>query len=210
MTEFIDFLNKQMVPIIALIITIIALFKGWVKPRQAIFDQREKLSKHSYEMYKISNDESLKNLALEYGYAAITKDDFLSLEQRKALVNSKDPVKDIDVFSSCRYLLNIKINPLSFEWKLKRYNRKVYLNFARTCRVLLYGLGCFIFTLPITYDRFFPSMIIEMETVPSIAKGWLVICCILVGGWIAGLNLLSGRRLTQAKNLIERHNLENE
>lgn len=210
MTEFIDFLNKQMLPIIALIITIIGLFKGWVKPRQAIFDQREKLSKHSYEMYKISNDESLKNLAVEYGYAAITKDDFLTLDQRKALVNSKDPVKDIDVFSSCRYLLNIKINPLSFEWKLKRYNNRLYLIFARTCRVVLYGFGCFIFTFPITYDKFFPSMIIKMETVPSITKGWLVIYCILVGGWIAGVNLLSGRRLTQAKNLIERHNLASE
>jgi hypothetical protein len=210
MTEFIDVLNKQMLPILALLITVIGLFKGWVKPRQAIFDQREKLSKHSYEMYKISHDESLKNLALEYGYAAITKDDFLSLDQRKALVNSKDPVRDIDIFSSCRFLLNIQTDPLSFEWKLKKYNSKLYLNFARTCRTLFYGIGCFIFTFPITYDRFFPSMITKLENVPSITKGWLVIYCILVGGWMAWLNLLSGRRLTRAKNLVERHQDSNQ
>jgi hypothetical protein len=204
-TEFIDFLNKQMLPIIALIITIIALFKGWVKPRQAIFDQREKLSKHSYEMYKISNDESLKNLAVEYGYAAITKDDFLTLEQRKALVNSKDPVKDIDVFSTCRYLLNIKINPLSFEWKMKRYNSKFYLNFARTCRVVLYGIGCFIFTFPITYSTFFPYLFMKIEAMPNITKGWLVVYCIVIGGALAWGNLNAGRKLTIASRLIKSH-----
>lgn len=205
MSDFLELFYKNITSIIAIIVPIVALFKGWVRPQQTIFEQREKLSKHSYEVYKISNDECLKKLAIEYGYAAITKDNFLSLNQRKALVGSNDPVNDIDVFTKCRHLLDIKTDPLSFEWKLIKYKNKSYLNFSRICRAIFYGIGCFIFMLPITYEKIFPLASSKVAGLSNINKFWLVIYCFFVGGWVAWNNLSAGRKLTQAKKLIERH-----
>lgn len=206
MTEKIDIVSKVIIPAISLIITAGVALKGWITSRQAKFEEREKISKHAYEMYKISGDEKLKKLSLEYGYAAITRDSFLNIHQRKALVQSKNPTRDIDDYIKCRTLLDIITSPLGFEWKKERFKKRWYYNLIFATNVILFSMGAFLIITPLilalSSKYFLPIDFLSLPLEKSIG---VTAYCEVMGFLLVSLNLRSLDTLHLASSLIKRH-----
>lgn len=102
-----------------MIVSIIGLRAGWIYKRDKVFNSRKAISEFSYSLYKNTNDENYKRIAEEYGISALTKDSNLTPEQRRILLRSKDPVRDIDNYSKCQKLLYISDNATVFQWTKK-------------------------------------------------------------------------------------------
>ncbi|MEI7222220.1 MULTISPECIES: hypothetical protein [Pectobacterium] len=201
-----DLFIKYIIPVVTTIISVIGLFKGWVYQEEKLFSRREKMSKFIYDLYKVSQEESLKKLAIDYGYAAITKDNFLSTEQRIALINSRNPTRDIDSYRKCSSLLNISINPLGFEWRSKRHQFKLYRVSIYITNALLYLLGCAVSALPFVYDAFLPfDMILRSIELSNVEKTFIAIYLFFSGAVVALVNLNGLSKLRIASDLRKRH-----
>lgn len=206
MSELFDTFVKIALPIILALVAVFTACKDLLLTKKRIFEEREKLSKLSYDLYKITDDEDLKRLAVEYGYAAITKENFLNLAQRKALVKSENPTRDIDLFVKCRGLLNINTEPLSFFWKKKRHANVIYFSLVVFIRMLLYVLGAVIFLMPIFNSAFLPDVFLEkMSHLPALAKIGLTLYALFAGAFLAFTNLSAAVRLIDSAKLIKRH-----
>ncbi|MCL6332040.1 hypothetical protein EXT51_21425 [Pectobacterium carotovorum subsp. carotovorum] len=201
-----DLFIKYIIPVVTTIISVIGLFKGWVYQEEKLFSRREKMSKFIYDLYKVSQEESLKKLAIDYGYAAITKDNFLSTEQRMALINSKNPTRDIDSYRKCSSLLNIKTEPLSFQWKSERHKYKLYRACIYMVNSFFYLFGCFVLALPFIYDTFLPiNMIEKIRLTDTTVKIFIAAYLFFGGGVIALINLSGLSKLRIAGDLRKRH-----
>ncbi|MCP2004988.1 UNVERIFIED_ORG: hypothetical protein J2Y78_003528 [Buttiauxella agrestis ATCC 33320] len=208
MADILETFIKLALPIILAIVAIVSACKGLFITKRAIFEEREKLSKLSYDLYKINEDKELKRLSVEYGYAAITKDNFLNLEQRRALVRSENPTRDIDLFIKCRGLLDIKAEPLSFFWKKKRYSNVIYFTLAVIFRIIFYALGAFLLILPVFYSVLLPSFMLEkIAGFSALAKIGLTLYIIITGVFLAYVNLSSATRMIDSAKLIKRHEI---
>lgn len=206
MADILETFIKFVLPIILAIIAIVSAFKDLFLTKKKVFEEREKLSKLSYDLYKINDDEYLKRLSIEYGYAAITKENFLSLEQRKALVRSDNPTKDIDLFVKCRGLLDIKVEPLSFFWKKKKYNNRFYFYLMFLFRVAFYTMGASMLLMPFFYGAVLPTFITnKITSLPPLDKIGLTLYAVIGGIFLASVNLISAARLLDAARLIKRH-----
>ena len=206
MSELIETFVKIALPIILALVAVFTACKDLFLTKKRIFEEREKLSKLSYDLYKITEDEDLKRLAVEYGYAAITKESFLNLTQRKALVKSENPTRDIDLFVKCRGLLNINTEPLSFFWKKKRHGNMIYFSFVVFFRILLYVLGAIILLMPIFSGTFLPAVFLEkISHLPALAKIGLTLYTLFAGAFLAFTNLSAAVRLIESAKLIKRH-----
>ncbi|MFS7220913.1 hypothetical protein AB6859_07885 [Rahnella inusitata] len=202
MIELGDVLLKYFLPVVGLFITALGLYKGWVFPADRLFEQREKMSKLANELYKISGEENLKNLSLDYGYAAITKENFLNTQQRKALLDSRNPTRDIDAYRNCISLLTIETDPLRFVWRNRRHRSKTWRGVVQTTRLILYILGCYIFFMPVTYHAFLPVFFLEKLQFLTIYDKILIATYIAVsGGGLALISLREMSRLKAATNL---------
>lgn len=197
---------KYIIPVVTTIISIIGLFKGWVYQEEKLFSRREKMSKFVYDLYKISQEEHLKKLAMDYGYAAITKDNLLSTEQRIALIGSRNPTRDIDSYKRCGSLLNITTDPLGFEWRSKRHKYKLYRGIICTINAFFYLFGCFVLALPFIYDPFLPTNMIEkISFMSATVKFFIAAYLFFCGGVIALINLNGLSKLRIASDLRKRH-----
>lgn len=206
MVDMIEVFTKFVLPIILAVIAFVASFKDFFVTKKKITEDCDKLSKISYELYKINKDENIEKLAVEYGYAALTKDRFLNLEQRKALIGSENPTRDIDLFIKCRNFLNIETTPLHFVWKNKRYYSNKYRYLIISFRLILYCIGAAIASLPFTFQVFLPSFIIEkLSTLPSLTVVSLTIYALISGVLFGYINLTAAVRLIDSANLIQRH-----
>lgn len=110
---------KYLYPLLPVIVSIIGLKAGWIYKRDKVFNSRKAISEFSYSLYKNTNDENFKRIAEEYGISALTKDSNLTPEQRRILLRSKDPVRDIDNYSKCQKLLYVSDNSTIFQWTKK-------------------------------------------------------------------------------------------
>ncbi|MFJ5357068.1 hypothetical protein [Pectobacterium sp. CHL-2024] len=204
--EVVEILNKYIVPLIAIIISIVGVFKGWVYRDERMFNQREKTSKFIYELYKNSGEGKLKHLAIEYGYAAITKDNHLSFEQRKALLQSQNPVRDIDAFRKCSSLLTITTHPLSFQWKAGRHKFKLYRFFVCTCNMGFYFIGGFISVIPLFYWDLLPIYFAKKILLMEIGEQmFLTLSSVFFGVTLSFSNLNNFAKIKMASDLRKRH-----
>ncbi len=209
MEETLSLIVKYLVPVITTLVTTIALFKGWVFPTDRLFEKRKELSKFVYELYKISGEEQLKNLSIEYGYAAITKESILTKEQRMALINSKDPTRDIDQYRKCSNLLMIKPCPLSFEWRKSRHKIKLYRRIVIVVKSIFYFGGVYLVTLPLTFHILLPNNIYTHFMALSLLNRWLIVLYLTFTGSVIALFSLNGSsKLVLAEGLRKRHPLE--
>ncbi|NIE70311.1 hypothetical protein [Pantoea sp. Acro-807] len=206
MSDILDTFVKVILPIILALVTVLSFFKEFFLTKKRIFEEREKLSKMCYDLYKINDDEGLKRLSIEYGYAAITKESFLSLQQRKALVQSENPTRDIELFVKCRGLLDIATEPLSFLWKQKRYASVIYFNLIIITRLLSFIFGLVIFMTPMLLLVIQPSQVVaKFNEIHAIGKIGLVMYAFFIGFFFAYANLVTAVRLIDAKKMIQRH-----
>lgn len=209
MSDILETFVKIVLPIILALLAVLSFFKEMFLTKRRIFEEREKLSKLSYDLYKITDDEDLKRLSIEYGYAAITKESFLSLQQRRALVRSENPTSDIDLFVKCRGLLDIKTEPLSFVWKKKKYANKIYLMISIVARTTLYTIGALIFLLPLLYGALLPNFILEkLSDFSALAKIGMALYAVSAGAFLAYVNLSAAVRLIDSSRLIKRHTVD--
>lgn len=209
MSEMLETFVKVILPIILALVAVLSFFKEIFLTKRRIFEEREKLSKLSYDLYKITEDEELKRLSIEYGYAAITKESFLSLQQRRALVRSENPTRDIDLFVKCRGLLDIKTEPLSFVWKKRKYANKFYFVISISAKIALYTIGVLMFFLPLLYGALLPEFILEkMSNFSALAKIGMALYALSAGAFLAYLNLSAAARLIDSSKLIKRHTVD--
>ncbi|MFS7382696.1 hypothetical protein AB6870_11480 [Rahnella inusitata] len=206
MDVIVELFFKYIPALLAAFGTVVTLWRGWVYSSDRVFEQREKSSRFIYELYKISEEEHLKKLSIEYGYAAITRDDFLDFSQRKALLTSNNPTRDIDAYRKCSNLLTITCNPLRFEWVSKRYRYKCYRLLVKSLRVLIYAVGAYGLTLPLTYKVMLSVPILDkIGTLAPITKFLIVMYLIIVGGFLAAWNLNEISKLRIAEDLRKNH-----
>jgi len=206
MPDLIETFVKVVLPIILALVAVLSFFKEVYLTRRRVFEEREKLSKLSYELYKITQDKELKCLSIEYGYAAITKESFLSLHQRKALIRSENPTRDIDLFVKCKGLLDIKTEPLSFVWKNKRYENKLYFIITIFSKVILYTTGALIFLLPVFYNALLPDFLLDkINALSAIPRIGLALYALSAGTFLTYINLSSASRLIDSYKLIKRY-----
>ena len=132
----------------------------------------------------------------------------MNLEQRKALVRSENPTRDIDLFIKCRGLLDIKTEPLSFFWKKKRYSNVIYFVLAVIVRIIFYTLGAALLIMPIFYSVLLPSFMLEkIADFSALAKIGLTLYIVITGTFVAYVNLSSATRMIDSAKLIKRHKL---
>lgn len=209
MSEMLETFVKVILPIILALVAVLSFFKEIFLTKRRIFEEREKLSKLSYDLYKITEDEELKRLSIEYGYAAITKESFLSLQQRRALVRSENPTRDIDLFVKCRGLLDIKTEPLSFVWKKRKYANKFYFVISISAKIALYTIGVLMFFSPLLYGALLPEFILEkMSNFSALAKIGMALYALSAGAFLAYVNLSAAARLIDSSKLIKRHTVD--
>lgn len=209
MSEILETFVKVILPIILVLVAVLSFFKEIFLTKRRIFEEREKLSKLSYDLYKITEDEELKRLSIEYGYAAITKESFLSLQQRRALVRSENPTRDIDLFVKCRGLLDIKTEPLSFVWKKRKYANKFYFVISISAKIALYTIGVLMFFSPLLYGALLPEFILEkMSNFSALAKIGMALYALSAGAFLAYVNLSAAARLIDSSKLIKRHTVD--
>jgi hypothetical protein len=203
-----DLLVKFFTLVIPAIISIIALRSGWTYTSERIFSQRSKLSKLSYELYKQCGDETLKKVSKEYGYAALTRDQNLTLEQRKVLLSSVDPVKDIDEYSKCSNYLLVNPNNVNgkFSWIKKRHKYKLYRGVIELILLIIYLLGCIMLTSPIVAPPFIDDSVMEkFSSLQLLKKVGIVSYIIIFGGFIAFMALNKISKLSMAVRLIKKN-----
>lgn len=209
MSEMLETFVKVILPIILALVAVLSFFKEIFLTKRRIFEEREKLSKLSYDLYKITEDEELKRLSIEYGYAAITKESFLSLQQRRALVRSENPTRDIDLFVKCRGLLDIKTEPLSFVWKKRKYANKFCFVISISAKIALYTIGVLMFFSPLLYGALLPEFILEkMSNFSALAKIGMALYALSAGAFLAYVNLSAAARLIDSSKLIKRHTVD--
>lgn len=209
MEEIFQFIVKLIVPIVMAVIALCSVLKGKLSTAQKRSLEYERISKLSYDLYKNHNDESLKKISEDFGYAAITKDNFLTPEQRKALVKSVEPTKDLEKFLKAKDLVEIHtspLKPLAFKWKNKKFNSNVKYYISQAIRGFLYFIGGAIASLPLTYDQVMPVYITQrLVKQPDYIVVLLGGYFFALGFGIAYFSLSSGVKLVIAKELIEKH-----
>jgi len=177
---------KMLSPILPVIVSIIALKSGWVYKRDKVFNSRKAYSEFAYNMYKNTSDENFKRISIEYGISAITKDSNLTPEQRRILLHSKDPVRDIDNYSKCQKLLKIGNEVNVFTWSNKLYRFWIWRKLVETISLILYFANAAVVALPFFYTMLPNSHMIEkINSLTLIAKCGLAAYCVVTGGGVA-------------------------
>lgn len=208
LTDLIDIVSKFFIPILSLIVSIIALRSGWIYSSDRIFYRRSELSKFSYTLYKQFEDETLKKVAKEYGYAALTRDRGLNIEQRFVLLSSIDPVTDIDEYSKCSSYLSVNVNTKNgkFSWIKKRHKYKVYRGFIEFSFLILYFLGCTMLTSPLIVAPLLEDAIIDkFNSLVLWEKIGFISYIVITGGFIAFMALNKVSKLSMAVRLIKKN-----
>ncbi|MDF7667311.1 hypothetical protein PT273_05570 [Orbaceae bacterium ESL0727] len=204
--NLVDLIPQFFIPIFSLIVSIIALRSGWIYSSDRIFSQRSELSKFSYALYKQFEDENLKKVAKEYGYAALTRDKGLNIEQRLVLLSSTDPVTDIDKYSKCANYLSVNVNTRNgkFSWIRKRYKYKFYRGIVKLFLTILYFAGCVMLISPLLAPTLFGNDIInKFNVLLSWEKIAVVSYIVISGGFIAFMALNKASKLNMAVRLIK-------
>ncbi|PIJ41743.1 hypothetical protein BOM24_13830, partial [Tatumella sp. OPLPL6] len=119
-----DYFFKNILPLITVIISLIALWVNRKTINDKTFDYRKKISDFANDCYTRFGDEKFKIISYEYAIAALTKDRGLTSEQRETLLSLKNPVFELEFFNQCQHLIDINKN--SFVWKQKLYKFKTY------------------------------------------------------------------------------------
>lgn len=179
--SFIEVL-KNLSPLLPVIVSIIGLKAGWIYKRDKVFNSRKAISEFSYNLYKNTNDENFKRIAEEYGVSALTKDSNLTPEQRRILLRSKDPVRDIDNYSKCQKLLYISDNSTIFQWTKKRYRFWIWRKAVQIVSLVIYFISGFVVAMPFLYSTMFSSDIVEKINKSSVMiKFGLASYCVVMG-----------------------------
>jgi len=173
---------KNLYPLLPVIVSIIGLRAGWIYKKDKIFNSRKAISEFSYNLYKNTNDENYKRIAEEYGISALTKDSNLTPEQRRILLRSKDPVKDIDNYSKCQTLLYISNSATIFQWNKKRYRFWIWRKSVKTFSLTLYFISGFVVAMPFMYNTIFSNIFVEkINNSSAMLKFGLATYCVLMG-----------------------------
>ncbi|KTS34756.1 hypothetical protein [Pantoea dispersa] len=77
MSEILETFVKVILPIILALVAVLSFFKEIFLTKRRIFEEREKLSKLSYDLYKITEDEELKGFLLNMAMLQSLKRAFL-------------------------------------------------------------------------------------------------------------------------------------
>ncbi|AMR17315.1 hypothetical protein JKA33_15360 [Klebsiella quasipneumoniae] len=173
---------KYLYPLLPVIVSIIGLKAGWIYKRDKVFNSRKAISEFSYSLYKNTNDENFKRIAEEYGISALTKDSNLTPEQRRILLRSKDPVRDIDNYSKCQKLLYVSDNSTIFQWTKKRYRFWIWRKAVEITSCIIYFMSGFVVAMPFMYSTMLSSDMVEkINTSSAMIKFGLASYCVLIG-----------------------------
>lgn len=173
---------KNLSPLLPVIVSIIGLRAGWIYKRDKVFNSRKAISEFPYNLYKNTNDENYKRIAEEYGISALTKDSNLTPEQRRILLRSKDPVRDIDNYSKCQKLLYISDNSTIFQWTKKRYRFWIWRKSVEIVSLIIYFISGFVVAMPFMYSTMFSSGLVEkINKSSAMLKFGLAAYCVLMG-----------------------------
>ncbi|HGX0142665.1 TPA: hypothetical protein ACNRXC_004597 [Escherichia coli] len=152
MNSELELLIKILFPSLSAIISLLGLKTGWTYKKDKLFTSRKNISEFSYQMYKSSEDPTFKKLAEDYGIAALTKDNTLTKKQRLILLNTTNPVSDIDDYSKCQSLISITTHKEIFAWNKKRYKYSIYRKLIKIITTLIYFMGSLVVALPFSYS----------------------------------------------------------
>lgn len=212
MEESLQYIVKLILPIVTVIVAVCSVLKGKTSTRHKRSLEYERMSNMSYSLYEKTKDESFKKIAEDYGYAAITKDNFLNPEERKALVKTIEPTKDLENFFKSKdfiYIHTTPLNPLEFRWKNKNFTKKWRYYLSLTRRFGFYVCGSAIAILPLSYKEILPDIILlGLANQPKSILILLAIYFITLGFSISYFNLTSGVKLKIANELIKKHTIK--
>lgn len=145
-------LLKLLPTFISLIISAFALKSGWIFTKDKIFTSRKNASEFAYTLYKNTDNPLFKDLATDFGIAALTKDKNLTKKQREILLKSNDPVNDIDNFIKCQSIISINNEQEVFNWKKLRYRFWIYRKTIELITMISYFFGATLIGLPFLYN----------------------------------------------------------
>lgn len=152
MNNELELLVKILFPALSVIVSVFGLRSGWTYKKDKLFTSRKNISEFAYQLYKNSENSTFKKLAEDYGIAALTKDNNLTKQQRLILLNTTNPVRDIDDFSKCQNLISITTHYEIFRWNKKRYKYNIYRKTIKTITVSIYFLSSLLIALPFSYS----------------------------------------------------------
>ncbi|UYU31135.1 hypothetical protein KFZ77_14975 [Siccibacter colletis] len=161
MSNEFELFTKILFPGLSIIISLFGLRSGWTYRKDKLFTSRKNMSEFAYYLYKNSEDVIFKNIAEEYGIAALTKDKSLTKNQRLTLLRTINPVRDIDDFSKCQSLISISTQHDIFCWNKKRYKFRVYRRFVKLLTTSIYFMSSLLVALPFNYSILFSIRAME-------------------------------------------------
>ncbi|AWH87902.1 hypothetical protein [Limnobaculum parvum] len=201
-------ISGLIISVFPLIVPAMTLWNGWVFISDRLFTRRSQLSRFSYELYQRSGEVQFKKIAHDYGCAALIGDHHLSTEQRKVLLNSDDPIRDIDVYRKCSAYLNVNTSGHKFSWAKPWHKYRIFRWGILFFLTVLYFVGCVIFVSPMLYflfrDLSFMAHFNEIALWKKIIAG---VYFVFFGGFIAFISLNKGAKLHMAVRLISRNRL---
>ncbi|HEI8868312.1 TPA: hypothetical protein SLG40_003874 [Serratia odorifera] len=150
----VDIITRVIFPILTLVLAGIGHKAKWVIQADSIFDRYSKLSKFTHELANQLNNERLKEISGEYGYAAIIRKKGLSRDERYTLLNMLNPVEGIEEYHTCSDYLKIDVVRSGFSWKRKRYSSHLYRRIVSLINSIFYFIGSIMLFCPIFYQPF--------------------------------------------------------
>ncbi len=161
MSNEFELFTKILFPGLSIIISLFGLKSGWTYRKDKLFTSRRNISEFAYHLYKNSENIAFKNIAEEYGIAALTKDKSLTKKQRLTLLRTVNPVRDIDDFSKCQNLISISTQHDIFHWNKKRYKYRIYRRSVKLLTTSIYFMSSLLVALPFNYSILFSDRVMD-------------------------------------------------
>ncbi|WP_434462152.1 hypothetical protein ACMV5L_01595 [Serratia plymuthica] len=200
----IDIFAKIILPIMTLILAAIGHKAKWGIKTDSVFERYSKLSKFTFELATQLKDDRLKEISGEYGYAAITRKEGLSRDERYTLLNMLNPVEGIEEYHKCSDYLRINVVHSGFSWKKKRYNSPRYRRTVSLINSIIYFIGAIMLFCPVFYQPLQDTVLGEIfRELSTNKKIGLTIYIMLTGLFFFAISLNRMSKLHQAGKLIK-------
>ncbi|WP_336064664.1 hypothetical protein [Serratia sp. 201] len=204
----IDIFTKIILPTLTILLAAIGHKEKWGLRTDHLFERYSKLSKFTFELGNQLGEQRLKEIAGEYGYAAIIREKGLTRDERYTLLNMLNPVEGIEDYHTCSNYLKINVVDRTFIWKRQRYNNTLYKNIVSITTSTIYFIGAAMLFSPIFYQPFRDSIIGDIfRKLTTNAQIGITIYLTLSGLFLVIISLNKMSRLYKAGELIKKSSI---
>ena len=204
MEILLHYLKDYIIPVLGVIISAAPLFLNKAPKHEKKFNSRRQISELSGQLYQSTKNINLQNISYEFGISAITGDDDLTLTERELLLQSSNPVHDIEKYKKCQSIVKVNNHLETFCWRKKEYESIKHRRLIKVLYFATYIIGYSFTILPFIYKSIISSNIIDkINTYTQLQDIGVAIYFITSGLIIMYFSVQKGSTISLAEKLIE-------